>query len=1307
MQYKAPSLARPGATWLTLLLVAAVWLLAPARPSLGPPMRAASAAVALAPRTITVNTTADTISADGRCSLREAILAANGNRRVNECVTGGTGLDLIKFNLSSGTPSIALASPLPALTEPVQILGDTGASTRVELNGALAGAADGLTLAAGSGGSLIRALVINRFNGAGIYLQSGGNAVEGCLIGTDAAGAAAAGNAFSGVEVENAADNRIGGTSPDDRNVIAGNGEAGILISGSAATANVVEGNYIGTNAGGLSALPNALSGVIIDGAANNTVGGADANARNVISANGESGVFVHGAQAAGNRILGNYVGTDATGGRALGNAIRGVSIVGAPNNTVGGPDAGARNVIAANGGAGVGVFDPAATGNTIAGNYVGTNAAGNADLGNGDFGVVIEDAPANRVGGLSSAARNVISANHEAGVIITGAAATGNSIEGNYIGTDASGALALGNAAGVAIDTASNNTVGGPDAGARNVIAGNAGDGVVIGGGGGNRVENNFIGKNATGAALPNALNGILIVESSHNRVGGVTPGVGNVIAHNGQGGVLVAPVFAPSVGNAIQGNAIFANALPGIDLAANARDPFTDGATANDAGDGDAGTNGFQNFPVINSVTSTGAVSGSLDSLPTNTAYPVRVEFFASAACDASGRGTGEVFLGFTTVAAPGNFTAAVTPAAGKPFVSATATDANGNTSEFSACRRINAPPTVLAGAVGQPSGSMARRQIATVSDPDQSPGALAVSVAHAGGLGVTLGNVSVNAAGQVFADVGATCAATNSSFTLTVRDDLNEAATATATVAVASGLPPTLGLYAGQAVGQGTSFTVTPSARPADDGGLSAVTVSTSPAFTGQLRVSPTTGAVMVTNAGPPGNYTVTVTAADACGLTTSAAFQLAVAKVTTTLAAAGCYTVGSTVTVETQIMHFGTATEGGALTLLLPPQLAAVPDSCRTAPSVGSCDAGGLQQITWSGPVSPGATVTVSFTAQVIGPLPAGTDFVISSFVSFGDGAAASYETVQRVDCNEEPGTPLPAGLRAGDDKPGSVIFFPIYASSGDSPQAENTRVSLTNNDRERRARVRLFFVNGASGGVADSFVCLGPTQTLNFLVSDYDPGVRGYIVAVAVDEHGCPTKFNQLTGSEQVKLQSGHAASLGATAFAALADAPAPCTPGAATATLRFDGVHYNAAPRTLALSNLPAPADGNETLLVVSRLGGDLSGSGGGALGEFAGLLFDGEARAYAFNFTAAECQLRRVVSDAFPRTQPRWTSAVGRDTSGWLLFASRSNAAVVGVSINKATGAGAFGQGHNLHYLDVTTTATLTVPVLAPPACP
>ncbi len=270
------------------------------------------------------------------------------------------------------------------------------------------------------------------------------------------------------------------------------------------------------------------------------------------------------------------------------------------------------------------------------------------------------------------------------------------NLVFGNFIGTDPRGTSALGNSVGITVDGAKN-TIGGATTGAGNLISGNTEAGIRLVGSTAtqNVIQGNLIGRNAANTLnLGNAvginttLDGV-ITGPVNNLIGGFTPAEGNVIAGNSGNGI---DLFSITQGTAIRGNTIFGNGGLGIDLR-----PGSPGVTPNDAGDPDTGPNKLQNFPLLDPITSAGTVTGSLDSLVANSAYPIRIEFFANTACDASGNGEGEVFLDFMTLAAPGNFTFNYTPIAGKSFITATATDLGGNTSEFSACRQDVSCPTI----------------------------------------------------------------------------------------------------------------------------------------------------------------------------------------------------------------------------------------------------------------------------------------------------------------------------------------------------------------------------------------------------------------------------------------------------------------------------------------------------------------------------------------------------------------------------------------------------------------------------------
>jgi uncharacterized repeat protein (TIGR01451 family) len=328
--------------------------------------------------------------------------------------------------------------------------------------------------------------------------------------------------------------------------------------------------------------------------------------------------------------------------------------------------------------------------------------------------GVSFNNSSNNTIGGTTAAARNIIYENYT-GIELNQITTTQNTIVGNYIGTNSTGTIAMGNFTGIAINFAENNTIGGTTAGARNIISGNDDEGISITGAmvgkpltgqpsgsislpgqmpeaaNNNTIQGNYIGVDATGV---NPLgNGISSEFSPRGgiRIFGANGTIirGNVIANNSGNGVFVEPMLSPSpdaVNNSIQDNSIHSNSGLGIELGAA-------GVTPNDAGDADAGANNLQNFPVLTSALSrtTGTtISGTLNSAA-NSSYTI--ELFSNAACDASGNGEGETFvtrLAVTTDAA-GNatFSTVVTPplAAGRALT-ATATDLNGNTSEFSAC-------------------------------------------------------------------------------------------------------------------------------------------------------------------------------------------------------------------------------------------------------------------------------------------------------------------------------------------------------------------------------------------------------------------------------------------------------------------------------------------------------------------------------------------------------------------------------------------------------------------------------------------
>jgi hypothetical protein len=379
----------------------------------------------------------------------------------------------------------------------------------------------------------------------GVDLVGGNNVVTGNRIGTDAGGTTALGNGGDAV-IAYANGNTIGGDSPQAGNLISGNGGNGVDLVGSN---NVVAGNRIGTDVNGTAALANVGDGVLIF-SAGNTVGGPTPGAGNLLSGNARNGVEIAGATATGNQLQGNRIGTDLPGTGKLGNSGDGVLIFGT-GNTVGGGPAGS-NLISGNAANGVAVGGGQ---NVVAANLVGTDVTGTAALGNGGDGVAVF-ASGNTVGGTLPGGGNLISGNAGFGVSLAG---DGHLVEANSIGTDLSGTAALGNGRDGVIVFGANDTVGGNVAGAGNLISANGANGVEITGANATAavVQGNLIGTDATGTLpLGNGLAGVRL-DAPNNTIGDSTPTGANTIAFNGQDGIR----HFSGAGNVILENNVFSN--------------------------------------------------------------------------------------------------------------------------------------------------------------------------------------------------------------------------------------------------------------------------------------------------------------------------------------------------------------------------------------------------------------------------------------------------------------------------------------------------------------------------------------------------------------------------------------------------------------------------------------------------------------------------------------------------------------------------------------------------------------------------
>ena len=299
----------------------------------------------------------------------------------------------------------------------------------------------------------------------------------------------------------------------------------------------------------------------------------------------------------------------------------------------------------------------------------------------------------------------------------------------------------------------------------------------------------------------------------------------------------------------------------------------------------------------------------------------------------------------------------------------------------------------------------------------------------------------------------------------------------------------------------------------------------------------------------------------------------------------------------------------------------------------------------------------------------------------------------------------PGIPLPISP-ASDNTIGSVLFYPVYTSSATSPENQDTRISITNAAQNLSVNVHLFFIDGATCSVADNQICLSQSQTATFLASEFDPGTTGFLIAIATNDAGCPTSFNALMGDVYVKFSSGHKANLTADAAQALS-VPTLCDESSFMAQLNFNGVNYSRLGRVLAMSNLADRASGNDTMLVLDRIGGNLA-IASASLGTVFGIAYNDVESPFSFTFTPTTCQLVNSISNNFPRTAPRIEQIIPAGRSGWIRLWMTDDAPILGAMINfnpnSEVDPGAYSQGHNLHKLSLTSVGSLTIPLIPPP---
>ncbi|MEP7270539.1 MAG: DUF11 domain-containing protein [Acidobacteriota bacterium] len=439
-------------------------------------------------------------------------------------------------------------------------------------------------------------------------------------------------------------------------------------------------------------------------------------------------------------------------------------------------------------------------------------------------------------------------------------------------------------------------------------------------------------------------------------------------------------------------------------------------------------------------------------------------------------------------------------------------------------------------------------------------------------------------------------------------------------------------------------------------------------------------------------------------------------------------------GTDVTYTLNFANAGPSNSAGTtVTDVLPPGWSIV----SASPSVGTCLGIGLGTLNCNLGILGAAnqcqsTAPTSGTITVVAHVPAVTppgQYTNTATIAsanclpdpnLANNTSTSVTTVTQV--NLGPGEFYPSGSAISDTKAGSVLFYNFYISDPADPASSNSRISITNTNPFQGVLLHLFFVDGATCSAADRFLCLTANHTISFLMSDIDPGTSGYLVVVAVDGApgsggiagtGCPISFNHLIGSASVKLSFSprREDELEAESCAAEYGSPLPgCTGNNVTATLNFDGspTGYNRLPRVLAADSIGSRADGNDTFLIINRIGGDLTRSGT-SLGGIFGILYDDAEQPHSFNFNANGCQFRGSLTNALPRTSPRFEDVIPAGSTGWMKFWAAADAGILGATFNrndnKAISGGAFEGAHNLHKLRFVPTVSLIVPVI-PPFC-
>lgn len=271
----------------------------------------------------------------------------------------------------------------------------------------------------------------------------------------------------------------------------------------------------------------------------------------------------------------------------------------------------------------------------------------------------------------------------------------------------------------------------------------------------------------------------------------------------------------------------------------------------------------------------------------------------------------------------------------------------------------------------------------------------------------------------------------------------------------------------------------------------------------------------------------------------------------------------------------------------------------------------------------------------------------------------------------------------------DFKPGSVLFFPKYTSNASAPQQGDTQINITNTNQNEDVSLHLFAVDGSSCSVADSFISLTRNQTATILMSDFDPGVTGYLVAVAVGDG--PTQFNWLIGDEYIRETDGRLANLQAIGIAKLTAGGVGPNADGVGADILFNGVEYERLPSAVGLSSFNSQVTDSTQINLLIPTNNLLLGTPPPTTSIFT-LVYDDVETTYSTTVRVS-CYSTFLVSSL--RITGGINNKITAGRTGWIRF-NGSGRPVLGFAQNRGS---IFNGGHNLHALQLLNSYTITVP--------